>query len=39
VFLASRVPPSGVKHWILRNRYIIGMIAISAATILFILLR
>lgn len=38
-FLSAPVPKSGAKHWILRNRYIIGMILISAATIVFIVLR
>jgi hypothetical protein len=38
-FLSAPVPPSGAKQWILRNRYIIGMILISAATIVFIVLR
>jgi hypothetical protein len=29
----------GIKHWLLRNRYIIGMILISVVTIAFALLR
>jgi hypothetical protein len=32
-------PCSGIKSWIITNRYVIGMVLISAATIAFALLR
>lgn len=40
LFAADHNPPrSGVKSWIIANRYVIGMILISLATIAFALLR
>jgi hypothetical protein len=40
VFTAAAGSPSvGVGSWIVTNRYIIGMVLISAATIAFALLR
>ena len=40
LFAADHNPPrSGIKSWIIANRYVIGMILISLATIAFLLLR
>lgn len=39
IFLSETAPAPGMKQWILRNRYIIGMAAVSAATIAYALLR
>jgi hypothetical protein len=35
----TAVPLTGIKAWIVTNRYVIGMVLISAATIAFALLR
>ena len=39
MLLADQAPEPGMKLWLLRNRYVIGMIVVSAATITYIILR
>jgi hypothetical protein len=37
--LPDREPPAGVAHWISVNRYLLGMIAVTLSTIVFLLTR